>query len=124
MGLRINLALTIGNNNDEFIEKWHKRLEAFSITIIEDIVEFCDKTINEAKITEHAVKENVKSKTTPDTNKEILNAITENQKEHQQNLKDTFQNCYKLSKFSHGCENAKFQILMFEQVNIDNFGHE
>ena len=37
---------------------------------------------------------------------------------------DTFQNCYKLLKFSHGCENAKFQILMFEQVNIDNFGHE
>ena len=38
-------------------------------------------------------------------------------------VKDTFQNCYKLLKFSHGCENAKFQILMFEQVNIDNFGH-
>ena len=37
---------------------------------------------------------------------------------------DMFQNCYKLLKFSHGCENAKFQILMFEQVNIDNFGHE
>ena len=36
---------------------------------------------------------------------------------------DTFQNCYKLLKFSYGCENAKFQILMFEQVNIDNFGH-
>ena len=30
----------------------------------------------------------------------------------------------KLLKFSHGCENATFQILMFEQVNIDNFGHE
>ena len=68
MGLRVNLTPTFGNNNDVFIEKCHKRLEAFSITIIEDIVEFCDKTINEAKITEHAAKEKVKSKTTPDTN--------------------------------------------------------
>ena len=77
MGLRINLTPTISNNNHESIEKWHKRLEAFSITIIEDIVEFCDKTMNEAKLTEHAAKEKVKSN---DMNKEILNAIAENQK--------------------------------------------
>ena len=87
MGLRINLTPTIGNNNDEFIEKWHKRLEAFSITTIEDIVQFRDKTINEAKITEHAANEKVKSKTTPDTNKEILNVIAENQKNANKPLK-------------------------------------
>ena len=29
MGLRINLTPTIGNNNEEFIEKWYKRPEAF-----------------------------------------------------------------------------------------------
>ena len=100
MGLRINLTPTIGSNDDEFVDRWHKRLTDFSITIIEDIVEFCDKTINETKVAEQAAKEKVKSKTTPDTNKDIINAIAENQKERQQTLKRSKQKKFRFLKYN------------------------
>ena len=45
VGLQINLTPTIGNGDDEFVEKWHKRLEEFSLTIMGDIIEFCYKTL-------------------------------------------------------------------------------
>ena len=56
--------------------------------------------MNEAKITGHAAKEKLKSNTTPDTNKEMLNAIAENQKERQQTLKRSKQKKFRFLKYN------------------------
>ena len=42
VGLQINLTPTIGNNDDQFVEKWHKRLEEFSLTLITDIIAYSE----------------------------------------------------------------------------------
>ena len=39
-GLRIDLEPSIGNNDDQFCEKWYNRLEEFSVTLIRDIIEY------------------------------------------------------------------------------------
>ena len=86
MGLQINLTPTIGNNNDEFVERWHKRLEEFSLTIMKDIVEFCEKTVEETKEAVEIAKIKVKTTSTEHEKKEIMEAIIENQKTRKQNL--------------------------------------
>ena len=77
--LQINLTPTIGNNDNEFVDKWQKRLEEFSLTIMQDIADFCEKTIQETKQAVHVAKTKVKATATPNENKEIMEAISENQ---------------------------------------------
>ena len=86
VGLQINLTPTIGNNDNEFVDKWHKRLEEFSLTIMQDIADFCEKTIQETKQAVHVAKTKVKATATPNENKEIMEAISENQFTRKQNL--------------------------------------
>ena len=40
------LEPTIGNPNQEFLDKWYSKLKQLSLSLMEDIVRFCDKTIN------------------------------------------------------------------------------
>ena len=46
-GLKIDLEPSIGNNDDEFCAKWYSRLEEFSLTLMNDIVEYSEKVKNE-----------------------------------------------------------------------------
>ena len=45
-GLELMLEPTIGNHNKEFLDNWYSKLKQFSLSLMEDIVQFCDKTIN------------------------------------------------------------------------------
>ena len=38
------LHRSIWNQDNEFIETWHGRLQSFSLTLISDVMKFCDKT--------------------------------------------------------------------------------
>ena len=49
IGLSINVEPTIGNHDEEFLDNWYKKLESFSLSLIEDIVKFCDKTLESVK---------------------------------------------------------------------------
>ena len=40
------LEPTIGNHNQEVLDNWYSKLKHFSLSLMEDIVQFCDKTIN------------------------------------------------------------------------------
>ena len=40
------LETTIGNHDQNFLDKWYLKLKQFSLSLMEDIVQFCDKTIN------------------------------------------------------------------------------
>lgn len=35
---------SIGNRDSKCLEIWHKKLQAFSLTLMLDVMRFCDKT--------------------------------------------------------------------------------
>ena len=43
-GLRIDVEPSIGNNDEDFCNKWFSRLEEFSLTLISDIISYCEQT--------------------------------------------------------------------------------
>ena len=43
------LEPTIGNHNQEFLDNWYSKLKQFSLSLMEDFVQFCDKTINKTQ---------------------------------------------------------------------------
>ena len=47
-GLVINLEPTIGNHDEEFRTQWYNRLQDFSLTLMQDVVTFAEKTEKEA----------------------------------------------------------------------------
>ena len=61
-GLELMLEPTIGNHNQHFLDNWYSKLKQFSLSLMKDIVQFCDKTINatttEISTTETALKSN------------------------------------------------------------------
>ena len=40
------LEPTIGNHNQEFLNNWYSKLKKSSLSLMENIVQFCNKTIN------------------------------------------------------------------------------
>ena len=43
------LEPTIGNHNQEFLDNWYSKLKQFSLSLMEEFVQFCDKTINKTQ---------------------------------------------------------------------------
>ena len=41
--LELMLEPTIGNQNQEFLDNWHSKLKQFSLSLMEDILQFCKK---------------------------------------------------------------------------------
>ena len=48
-GLRLELELTIGNHDQEFVDTWYAKLKSFSLTLMKDITFYWDKTIVQTK---------------------------------------------------------------------------
>ena len=48
-GLRLELELTIGNYDQEFVDTWYAKLKSFSLTLMKDIAFYWDKTIVQTK---------------------------------------------------------------------------
>ena len=44
-GLKLELEPMIGNHDQEFLDNWFSKLNEFSLSLMKDIVTFCDKTI-------------------------------------------------------------------------------
>ena len=78
-GLKLQLEPSIGNYNDEFLNKWYGKFEAFSRGLVTDVFEFCNKTIGEVtdkiKITDDQLRQN----TDQHQHNEIQKAINTNQ---------------------------------------------
>ena len=54
---------TIVNHHQEFLDMWYSKLQEFSLTLMKEIVKFCDKTISETAAhitsTEKTLKQNM-----------------------------------------------------------------
>ena len=61
-GPEVTLEPTIGNHDQEFLDNWYSKQMQFSLSLMKDIVQFCDKTINKTaqdiKNTESSLKRN------------------------------------------------------------------
>ena len=44
-GLKTYLEPSVGNNSEEFLNNWHERLQSFSLTLMSDVLTFCEKKI-------------------------------------------------------------------------------
>ena len=62
-GLEETLKPATGNHDLELFDYWYSKQKQFSLSLMEDIVEFCDKTINKTpqdiNNTESSLKRNV-----------------------------------------------------------------
>ena len=87
VGLQINLTPTIGNGDDEFVEKWHKRLEEFSLTIMGDIIEFCDKTLAATNTAVAEAKSKVQATATQEEQSIVMDSIKEDQRKRKETLR-------------------------------------
>ena len=70
------LEPTIGNHNQEFLDNWYSKLKQFSLSLMEDIAQFCDKTINittqEITTTESSLKTSTKNNRFQEIKAEIM----------------------------------------------------
>ena len=61
-GLEVTLEPTTGNHVQEFLDNWYSEQKQFLLSLMKDIVKFCDKTINKTaqdiKNTESSLKRN------------------------------------------------------------------
>ena len=71
----LELEPTIGNHNQEFLDNWYGKLKTFSISMMEDIVTFCDKTLKSTKQEIANCENNLKSS----MKKEEFNEIEKNE---------------------------------------------
>ena len=49
-GLKVYLEPSIGNHSEQFLNNWHERLQSFSLTLMSDVLTFCEKTIETVSI--------------------------------------------------------------------------
>ena len=45
-GLEVTLEPTIGNRGQEFLDNWYLKQKQLPLSLLKDIVQFCDKTMN------------------------------------------------------------------------------
>ena len=74
--LELMLQPTIGNHNQEFLDNWYSKLKQFSLSLMEDILQFCNKTINittqEIMATESSLKTSTNNNPFQGTKAEIM----------------------------------------------------
>ena len=86
-GLKIELEASIGNHNEEFLTKWHEKLNKFSRELTQDVIEFCGKTITETSTEIVDAKQELSSLATQEQRKELTSTLEKNQETRSQQLK-------------------------------------
>ena len=61
-GLRLQMEPTIGNYDYEFLHNWHVKLEKFSLELMTDVADFCNKTLANTRKVLKKLKWNLKLK--------------------------------------------------------------
>ena len=72
------LEPTIGNHEQNFLVNWYSKLKHFSLSLIKNIVQFCDKTINATTTEISTTESSLKSKANQKQFKAIQSKIKNN----------------------------------------------
>ena len=124
VGLQINLTPTIGNNDDEFVDKWHKRLEEFSLTIMQDIADFCENTYNVTAAAVEETKTKVQTTATGEESQLVMESINNDQKVRKENLRRGKQKKIRFLKYKqNNLRNNNFQTNASFQGNNNHHGN-
>ena len=86
LGLAIQVEPTIGNHDEEFLNKWYEKLNGFSFELMKDIVDFCKSTTTNLSTKIKEVDASIKSKLQPVKYKELSAALQKNQEFRKRNL--------------------------------------
>ena len=95
LGLAIQVEPTIGNHNEEFLNKWYEKLNSFSFELMKD-VEFCKSTTTDLSTQIKEVDASIKTKIQPAKYTELSKALQENQEIRKRQLQQR-----KIKKFNH-----------------------
>ena len=85
-GLSIYVEPSIGNQDEVFLETWHENLQSFSLTMMSQVITFCDQTIN--KVNEEIEKTKVELHAKLDRNEreEIVSTLEKNDELNRKHL--------------------------------------
>ena len=87
IGLQLELEPTIGNHNDEFLNKWHTKLKEFSMNLMKDVIEFCIDTDTETSNEINKIALKLKERTEIQQFKKIEETIVNNNEIRRHNFK-------------------------------------
>ena len=117
-GLKIELEPSIGNHDDEFLRNWYQRLKSFSITLMEDVIEFCNKTNNtiaeQINTTENSLNETIEESSL----KEIKAVMKKNQENRRKSLEQRKQR--KFTRFKYHPEERYEKQVMIKKGTYSN----
>ena len=77
-GLELMLERTIGNHDEHFLDNWYSKLKQFSLSLMKEIVQFCDKTIDATTTEISTTETSLKSNTNQEQFKAIQSEIKNN----------------------------------------------
>ena len=78
-GLELMLEPTIRNHDQNFLDNWYSKLKQFSLSLMKDIVQFCDKTIDATTTEISTTESSLKSNTNQEQFKAIQSEIKSNE---------------------------------------------
>ena len=78
-GLKVYVEPSIGNRDDDFLTKWHSRLDEFSKTLTNDVVDFCKEELSKTQLEIETVSQKLKAHLTNNEFNNITEAIGVNQ---------------------------------------------
>ena len=85
-GLKVYVEPSIGNRDDDFLTKWHNRLEEFSKTLTNDVVGFCEEELNKTNQEIVDISQRLQSQTSTIEFDKLTEAIDINQSIRERDL--------------------------------------
>ena len=117
-GLRIDLEPSIGNHDDDFLTKWYERLQSFSVTLMEDVIEFCKKTNENITQQINTVENNLTDKIEEQNLREIKTIMKKNQESRRKTLDQKKQR--KFTRFKYHPETRLEKPTVKEKTTYSN----
>ena len=74
-GLRLDIEPSIGNNDNAFCEKWYRRLEETSLTLMQDIIDYSEKIENDTATQIRTQSDELKSLLGPTEHKKLVETM-------------------------------------------------
>ena len=121
LGLAVQVEPTIGNHDEEFLNKWYEKLNGFSFELMKDIIEFCKSTSTDVSGKIKELDASIKSQVQPSKYKQITKALQENQDIRRRNLQQRKSKKFNRLKYKPNHQTAPprvgHQTEIFEQSN-------
>ena len=104
-GLSIYIEPSIGNQDIEFIETWHERLQGFSLTLMLEVINLCDRTIENISEGIAKTKRELNQQLNDNEREEIIAASQRNDEVNKKHLEQRKRKKFNYLKYKPKTEN-------------------